>query len=297
MKKFYIRALNKAGLLKNVSVSSKKEMNGQTFNIPVINKVGFLNLFPHEAWMPEVLKYLFKIKKGAFIDVGANTGQTLLAVKSIDKNIPYIGFEPNPACVLYLRELIRQNDLKDVTLYPCGIAERSSMLTLNFFSEDSTDPMASIVENFRPDQKTFRQEFVPCFRFDQIEGLSDKDVAVIKIDVEGGESEVLKGMRTLIEKKRPLILIEILPVYKAENTERLQRQAEIETMMAELNYSIARIWKHSPLDFHFMRKGIGIHEDINFCDYVLLPQEMEESFYCDSQKSFAKKKEEMDGTE
>ena len=45
------------------------------------------------------------IYKG-FIDVGVNVGQTLLKLKSISSEINYLGFEPNPNCVNYLKNLI-----------------------------------------------------------------------------------------------------------------------------------------------------------------------------------------------
>ena len=62
--------------------------------------------------MSEVIQRLFKLKSGAFIDVGVNLGQTLLKVAAIDPGRAYVGFEPNPACVDYVWKLIETNNLE-----------------------------------------------------------------------------------------------------------------------------------------------------------------------------------------
>ena len=59
-----------------------------------------------EPWMNSVLKDVFKVCEGTFLDIGVNLGQTLLHVKTLEPARKYIGFEPNPTCCFYANSLI-----------------------------------------------------------------------------------------------------------------------------------------------------------------------------------------------
>ncbi len=95
--------------------------------------------------------------------------------------------------------------------------------------------------------------------------------------MEGAELEVLQGLSQWIEECRPIILIEVLPVYKNENVFRLQRQQKMESILKTLNYKISRINKKSisisDLD------EIGIHADIKNSDYIFYPENLKESIH------------------
>ena len=67
-----------------------------------------------EVWMGQMLKILLSVNDYAFMDVGVNIGQTLCQVKSIDNKRIYYGFEPNPACNMFVEELIRINKFSNV---------------------------------------------------------------------------------------------------------------------------------------------------------------------------------------
>lgn len=90
--------------------------------------------------------------------------------------------------------------------------------------------------------------------------LRPESICAIKIDVEGAELEVLKGLKLTIEKHRPYIYCEVWnlpaesdPLY-AEKTE---RAGEIFNLMSSIGYSIYGVEKQnhkvcelsSPLDF------------------------------------------------
>ena len=95
--------------------------------------------------------------------------------------------------------------------------------------------------------------------------------SIVKIDVEGSELDVLMGLQDWIKSCQPLILIEILPVYAEENSERLKRQNKIEDLMRMLNYKISRIKKAVPVQLEAV-DSIGIHSIIEDCDYVFYPE-------------------------
>jgi FkbM family methyltransferase len=71
--------------------------------------------------MVDLQKGLMTARKGTFVDVGMNLGQTLLAAKAIDPARHYIGFEPNPHCFAYCEQLTQLNQLPNVSLVPIGL--------------------------------------------------------------------------------------------------------------------------------------------------------------------------------
>lgn len=275
MIRFIIKLLSKLKILGGFNIIATSVLNTKRFRIPVIRGLGKENLDISEKWMLRIFERLLTQKQGLFIDIGVNTGQTLIKLKAIDEQRKYIGFEPNPNCVYYVQELIRANKFINVTLYPVGLADKTQLVELNFFTTDATDSAASIIADFRRGSTVYRKEFVPCFKFSDINLSISEDIAFIKIDVEGAELEVLQGLSEILKKYRPFILIEILPVYDLSNANRLVRQQEIERLLSELEYKILRILKQgeSEVKGFEMITEIGVHRDLNNCDYVLFPKE------------------------
>jgi hypothetical protein len=48
----------------------------------------------HEPWLDRIYEKVMLDRRGAFIDVGANIGQTLLKVLNTNPSAEYVGFEP-----------------------------------------------------------------------------------------------------------------------------------------------------------------------------------------------------------
>ena len=268
-----MRILNKLNVLQKFNLVSTIILNKKPFRIPVLAKMGFLNLWMSEQWMIELLKIVTPVSSGTFVDVGVNTGQTLLKLKSVSDKIKYVGFEPNPTCIYYVNELIRLNDLRDTELLPVGISAETKVGKLFFYDKSISDSSASVIEDFRPGEKIERSEYVPLYDMSIIQQTLGLDSAgIIKIDVEGGELEVLMSFESLIVTSKPIILMEILPVYKAENNRRLQRQNKIEQLFGSWGYSIYRVNKQNEQLISVDEiKEFGIHGNLNNCEYVAVP--------------------------
>lgn len=268
-----LKIINKLKLLNHFNLLGQISLNGVVFKIPVIKKLGIENIYMSEPWMISLLSKM-NLKDGQFIDVGVNIGQTLLKLKSVNKEIEYIGFEPNPTCIFYSNELIEANQFKNTVIIPTGLADKNGILKLNFYSENISDSSASIIENFRPDQKVKSSQFISVNTVDNIsDSVNLKNVKAIKIDVEGAEMEVMDSLKNLIKKNQSIVLIEILPVYTSENTFRLERQQKIEAILIELDYLIYRVIKKNNKFISIEQiESIGIHKDLNACDYVFIPR-------------------------
>lgn len=274
MKHFLPRLLNRLNLIDKVNLVSNISLNDTVIKIPVLKRIGYANLFISEPWMVQIIEKLSAKKKGTFVDVGVNIGQTLIKMKSANIGMDYIGFEPNPLCVSYTNELIKLNTFKNCNIIAAGIADKSGSLELHFFSDSPTDSCASIIEGFRENQDTFKSTLVDVVGGEDLENLlKNKEVSIIKIDVEGAELEVLQGLATIIRKSQAAILCEILPAYDATNTIRIDRQEKIMRLLDELNYSIYRIHKkQNDIDIELERiNRFDIHGDLSLCDYIFAP--------------------------
>lgn len=275
---YLIKILYRLRILKYLNLVCKINLNNRKFKIPIIGEIGYSNLHLSEPWMSEVLKIIIPIKNNLFIDIGTNIGQTLLKLKSVAYDINYIGFEPNPSCVFYMEKLIELNQFKNVDLYPVGISTEVTVASLNKYSNSNFDSSATIIEGFRPNQKVVKKINIPLFNFNSL-NLEKTNCSILKIDVEGAELEVIKSFKEKINLDKPIILMEILPVYSLDNKFRLDRQNQIINILKELGYKFYRINKENEILKGFINiNNIDIHSDLNLCEYIFLHNEIKEAF-------------------
>lgn len=148
MKIIFFKLLIKLKLDKYINIFFKKNINNTLFTIPIIYQIGFEHNIISETWMIDILQKINNLKQGVFFDVGVNTGQTLIKLKSVNPTIEYIGFEPNPKCVFYVDELIKANQFSNCSLIPVALMQQNELLKLHFYSETATDAAASLIQKF-----------------------------------------------------------------------------------------------------------------------------------------------------
>jgi FkbM family methyltransferase len=255
------------------------EIGGKQFRIPVIN-----NVWPKtmEKWMSDLIGRLLPMNPGVFVDVGVNTGQTLLKLRAIDSDVRYVGLEPNSTCINYVNRLIIENKFRNAEIIPVGASDKEGLLWLEFFANDESDSSASLVENFRPGASTGTKKCVPIARLDLIKSqMQLPTIGVLKIDVEGGELEVFRGMRETVKSDRPLIILEVLHAHAAERLPALaERVKEMGVILQEMDYVVFRVEK-SPDDNKVTRftpvplfdVKVWDNTSWNQCDYLCVPRE------------------------
>jgi FkbM family methyltransferase len=133
------------------------------------------------------------------LDIGANRGQFAYFLSRYSRNV--ICFEPQPQLASYLRESL--GDEASVCQYALSDRTGRGMLHIpTIDGERENDGLASLVQfDDRPAQRID----VDIRRLDDI-GLSN--IGFMKIDVEGMETNVLRGGMRLIERERPALLVE-----------------------------------------------------------------------------------------
>jgi len=141
---------------------------------------------------------------GVFLDIGANAGFfSLLLAKHFPKG-RVIAFEPNPPIADLLAESIMENDLADrIELHRLAVSDQNAVL--QFLVEESNSGHSRLAGGVSSAsmqvEAVILDEWLPP-------KLGEARVAVVKIDVEGAELRVLKGMRTLLEAHRPALVVE-----------------------------------------------------------------------------------------
>lgn len=264
------RALYKAGFYNRINTTTTAIINHVKFNIPVINGTGYYHLLKHEDWFQKILQEFLPKTKGSFIDVGMNIGQTILKVKSILPQQNYIGFEPNPLCAYYCTKLIEANNFENSTVYPFGLYNRTEVLTL-YMDKDYASG-ASVLQKLRKNMDRYKKQIkVPVFVGDDIFEKENMQVGLLKADVEGAELEVIKGLQKTILKDKPLIILEILPVYDEhlENGKyRKEREDELLSNLFNMGYVMYRI-NESDATLTALQQ-IEVHGDMNKTNYLFV---------------------------
>jgi FkbM family methyltransferase len=269
-----IRMLQRFGICKAFNTTFTLRLAGKRVRVPFVHGMALAGA--DELWMYDLLQRLLKVVDGAFVDVGVNMGQTLVLVKGIDPTRDYVGFEPNPYCVAYVLDLIRLNRFEQCNLVPAALHCEDAVLSLDLYHPYSADGTASVVSGFRPERNVERKICVPAVRYaSAARGLAITTcIGVVKIDVEGAELDVLIGLQEVVKRDRPVLLLEVLPVYTAENVGRMRRQEDVEELMRGWGYSLFRIMKEGRRFAGADRvERIGIHGDLTRCDYVSVPCE------------------------
>lgn len=199
-----------------INYTFKLKLNNLKLSIPVINGIGRAHLDGAHLELMKIIQYISP-RNSLVIDIGANIGQTYLAsLGALGNNFNYIGIDPNPICVSYLMALThschRSNSREEVIVICTALGEESGVATLRSDNLLNPSPAASTSSTFR-DANFYGSELtVPVISGDQL--LENFDLqhktVLLKIDAEGSEYLILKGLRKTIEKYNPVIIIEVL---------------------------------------------------------------------------------------
>ena len=177
------------------------------------------DLTPEFRLLPPVLKGL---KTGHLVDVGANAGLYELMLRE-HSALPIIAYEPQPFLCELVRQNVAHNHLKsvDVRMLACGQAPGelffqtgiNGAVVTGHSSGACGATQAAAPASFAHRAEEVRQARpvirVPVTTLDA--DLADTPVALLKIDCEGFEYQILTGAANLPEKQKPHLLIELHP--------------------------------------------------------------------------------------
>jgi FkbM family methyltransferase len=162
--------------------------------------------------------------KSCVFDVGANVGYyTILAATFLEGRGEVHAFEPWSHAFSWLSRNVNRNRLTCVRLNQLALSDRAGQASL-FLPADGAWSNASLVKGF-----TEQREALPVAttRFDfYCRHHLIRAIDLVKIDVEGAELQVLRGMGSLLRQWSPDIICEVLAPF----------DQQLETWLAQYEY-------------------------------------------------------------
>ena len=146
------------------------------------------------------------LKGGTFIDVGANIGLVSLLVA--DRVDHAILFEPNPTAAERARDNLRINKLS-FEVFTEALSD--TVGAVQFEIKGKVSSCNRTVDGFTTSLPTITVERTTFDEFFRQHGGHMRPISAVKIDVEGHENSVLRGMREFFKNQRPpLVMFEYL---------------------------------------------------------------------------------------
>jgi FkbM family methyltransferase len=143
---------------------------------------------------------------GDFVDVGAHIGlYAVRAARELGDRGRVVAFEPNPSARAQLEENITLNGRNNVIVVAAAAAAASGRATLHVPA--TADPSFSSLEGGRFAEGAPVE--IETETIDTAVAGHALRPSVIKIDVEGGELDVLRGAEQTIDEFRPAVLVEV----------------------------------------------------------------------------------------
>jgi FkbM family methyltransferase len=184
--------------------------------------------------------FLALLKPGDVVyDVGANIGwYTLLAARAVGDTGAVIAFEPTVRNAAILQENAATNKLVNVTVIPAAVSDEDGWAT--FINQGSLqgrlrkdDSEAQAKRRARQLQRPTSSSVVPVLSLDSwIAASGRRPPNVLKIDVEGAEAGVLRGMSDTLRSAGPTLIIELHAT-----------QTEVADVLDSVGY------EHAPIDY------------------------------------------------
>jgi len=162
------------------------------------------------------------------LDIGANIGMvTLLLSRLVGPAGRVHSFEPNPRMQQAVTAMVQRNGLANVTLHPVALGSEDGELELRI--PYGNIGAASLIRTFEGSSQLERCQVPVRTLSGIVEASGIKAIRLIKIDVEGFESEVFRGAEDLLARQVPdAILFEL----DARTTSSWAREPLVELLAA-----------------------------------------------------------------
>ena len=144
---------------------------------------------------------LSHLSPATIVDVGANIGQFSLMAAELNPSARIFAFEPIPRAADRFEKVFAGNRLVSVHRYAIGESQRTDILHLSGRDDSSSLlPISDLQTSMHPETAEVGQLKVDVKPLDQV--LTSEDLvgpALLKIDVQGAELEVIKGCASLLQ--------------------------------------------------------------------------------------------------
>ena len=158
-----------------------------------------------EKFLVSYLRHFINPNKNV-LDLGANIGtHSVLYSNYIHSANRVYSFEPQKVVFDILCQNIELNNCKNVVPFNFGCSNANSVFYMNACYETKDNHGAFRIDSTR--NETNGGLRIECKIVDELDSIAN--VGYVKIDVEGHEYEALLGMKQMLLRDRPVIMIEI----------------------------------------------------------------------------------------
>lgn len=143
----------------------------------------------------------YNLTNPTILDVGSNYGFISLALQSnLTSQTSIFSFEPHPEIVKAYTRSILKNDIKNIIIENVAVGNDNKQIEINLFGQTS-----NILDT---GNEVVKKVLINQIKLDDY--LLDRNIVpnFIKIDVDGYELNVLKGLQDTINKYKPIIVVE-----------------------------------------------------------------------------------------
>jgi FkbM family methyltransferase len=221
--------------------------SGYRICVSPVENLGFL-LGTAEPHLQRIIRE-YVARGDTVYDIGANLGYVSLSLaKCVGPGGRVIAFEPVPQNAAAFRESVRINRLANIQLMECAASDSSGESVIRIAGNSST---ASLV--WHRNDPSASEIVIKTVSIDElVESGEMGHPKFVKIDVEGAEGSVLKGMRRTLAASNPVLFIECSDLGRETTWH----------MLRELGYRCQSA---------ITRQGIDAFEEYRHSDFLWLP--------------------------
>lgn len=188
----------------------------------------------HERKVTEMLVESLRGTR-CFADVGTNLGwYTCIASKCLPQGIVY-GFEMDDLNFGLLQKNLALNHATNVEAHLAAISDSEGTVS---YERSGSNPSPFFQMQGGNPRRTSKTVSVQSITLDQFFDDIKTPPDVIKIDVEGAEFSVLKGMTRILREHKPTLFLEIHPTYLKKFGASTR---ELLTLLIEIGYRVVQI--------------------------------------------------------
>ncbi len=177
-------------------------------------------------WEPhtfEILKRLLTADS-IYCDVGAWVGPTVLYAAKLCEQV--VCLEPDPFAYHYLCRNIEMNEFDNVRTFNLALSGRSGVRSMSSFGGDPGDSMASLLD---PESVGSGFDASTCTWEEFLHRAELDTVDMLKIDIEGGEFELLSAMGDFLSTHKPIVYLSTHAPFleEAARERKMQEMADV----------------------------------------------------------------------
>jgi FkbM family methyltransferase len=218
------------------------------FRVRAWEQLSMLDAVAQGRWEPEVIEAcLSSVRPGDIVlDVGAYVGlYTVLLAKAVGDQGCVVAFEPHTETYVHLQDNVKLNGLTNVRAIRVALGDRCARASLYL----SQNPLHCKLMRPRGTETCFQT--VEVLEGDEVVAQERLGVPrAVKIDVEGHEHAVLRGLRrTLSEPACQLVACEVHPTLLPPGID----PSHVMDLLRDLGFSRTRVMRYPKMpEFHVL---------------------------------------------